>query len=710
MKLNVNPFIFLFILLCISIGSLFFRGPLNIDSSLYNLLPLQQGEIPEKVTSKYASNINIIIESRDFERAKTAADKLYTQIQENDIPVKTLQLPQNILDRITHYANTHQSSFLLEKDRENILNNKTSLVVQDSINFISSSLVPVVVPIDKDPFSLANKYIFSLAKISSSWQLKDNVLWQKKNGLNYIFISIPVDTSDVEQITKNIEKIKKYATSVDNTVSIHISGAPIHTADMYAKSKTEVSIISFLACLSSVILTFLLFKRKKLVIIVAANLFIAFISGFLSLILFYNKIHLLTFAFGASLIGICIDYSFHKIYTMSAPTCSKVRKELLYSFITTVICFIPLLFSSIPLLKQISVFTIGGLIGTFIWVTSLPIKYTPPQKKEKIFTLSKRQSQLTLVIICAITLIGLFGLNIRNEVSSFYKPEERLQKEEKLFYQLNDDIFSKILIVKGKEIDEVIEIEEDLSRVIDIKGISKFLPSQRRQEENYELLKKLYSSEGVQIQKELGLPEVPRLSPLNIITKSEFIKNFGESLFHQFIIEDGQTIWSVLPISGDIKEVPKNTILFSPKEMITQALDICAKETYISICFSMLILGILLFIFYKRQMFLYLAPSVIGVLGTLAIINSVYGAITFFHLISLFIVIGLSIDYTIFNLSKNNTESIKPVFFSFLSSVIGFGLLSIASFNIIAAMGQTIAIGLSISYITSFALICFKRD
>ena len=111
MKLNVNPFIFLFILLCISIGSLFFRGPLNIDSSLYNLLPLQQGEIPEKVTSKYASNINIIIESRDFERAKTAADKLYTQIQENDIPVKTLQLPQNILDRITHYAKTHQSSF-----------------------------------------------------------------------------------------------------------------------------------------------------------------------------------------------------------------------------------------------------------------------------------------------------------------------------------------------------------------------------------------------------------------------------------------------------------------------------------------------------------------------------------------------------------------------------------------------------------------------
>ena len=290
-------------------------------------------------------------------------------------------------------------------------------------------------------------------------------------------------------------------------------------------------------------------------------------------------------------------------------------------------------------------------------------------------------------------------------MSKFYKPDNKLQKNEELFYQLNDTSLSQMVIIKGDSINSVIETEEELRKKYDINGISVFLPSQKRQEENYELLKDLYDREAANIQNELGLEYIPTIGKKNIITIDKFIEAFGENLFNQFILKDNGIIWSIVPTLSKINELPDNVYLFSPQKTIKDTLDECAKETYISLTFSILLLLALIFVFYRKRTFIYILPSIMATIGALAIINTIHGAVTFFHLISLFIVIGLSIDYTIFHLEKNYEQNIKPVLFSFLSSVIGFGLLSIASFNIISAMGQTIALGLVLSYIISFILI-----
>ena len=699
--------LYFFILLIFAIFScLFFRWPISVDSSLYELLPLKSANIPDAINSKYSSLVNIIVESQSFDKAKVAANKFYDNLQKNDINNVVYHLPNNIMENAIKYAQVHQNSFLLEQDRNNILNKNTSKIVEDSINFISTSLIPPVVSIEKDPFSLVNKYAMSLAKTSTKWQVKDGVLWQKQNGMHYIYINIPVDTSNVDQLTVTIKKIQSCIPDENLDVSFHLSGSPLHTVNMYNKSKLEVTLISVIASAVSVILTFLLFKKSKFVLVVAINLLIAFMSGVLSLILFYNKIHILAFAFGASLIGICIDYSFHKIYTMSHPSNNKIKKELTYSFLTTLVCFIPLLFSSITLLKQISVFTIGGLIGTFIWISFLKLEYTAPiVENNNTKTLKRGHSIILLSLLSFLAIIGISKLNIQNDMSKFYKPDNKLQKNEELFYQLNDTSLSQMVIIKGDSINSVIETEEELRKKYDINGISVFLPSQKRQEENYELLKDLYDREAANIQNELGLEYIPTIGKKNIITIDKFIEAFGENLFNQFILKDNGIIWSIVPTLSKINELPDNVYLFSPQKTIKDTLDECAKETYISLIFSILLLLALIFVFYRKRTFIYILPSIMATIGALAIINTIHGAVTFFHLISLFIVIGLSIDYTIFHLEKNYEQNIKPVLFSFLSSVIGFGLLSIASFNIISAMGQTIALGLVLSYIISFILI-----
>lgn len=67
--------------------------------------------------------------------------------------------------------------------------------------------------------------------------------------------------------------------------------------------------------------------------------------------------------------------------------------------------------------------------------------------------------------------------------------------------------------------------------------------------------------------------------------------------------------------------------------------------------------------------------------------------ITLFHLLSFFVIYGLGVDYTVF---RN-----KVVFYSFLTSLLGFGLLAFTSFPPTAAIGKTIAIGLAYAYLFS---------
>lgn len=86
--------------------------------------------------------------------------------------------------------------------------------------------------------------------------------------------------------------------------------------------------------------------------------------------------------------------------------------------------------------------------------------------------------------------------------------------------------------------------------------------------------------------------------------------------------------------------------------------------------------------------------SPIFAVGATALTLGLFGEpITLFHLLSFFVIYGLGVDYAIF---RN-----RIVFYSFLTSLLGFGLLAFTSFPPTAAIGKTIAVGLSYAYLFS---------
>ena len=135
---------------------------------------------------------------------------------------------------------------------------------------------------------------------------------------------------------------------------------------------------------------------------------------------------------------------------------------------------------------------------------------------------------------------------------------------------------------------------------------------------------------------------------------------------------------------------------------IQHQIELYTNETYklLVACGAMLL--IVLVALYRGRAFRYLAPPLLGVLLSLGVLGIFGISITFFHLLGLFIVIGLGLDYAIFHINKD-TE-LRPVFYSFLTSFIGFGMLAFTSFFLVSAMGTILALGIAGAYFLSLYL------
>ena len=679
--------------------------PVHVNSSLTSLFPnFGEDQIPSSVQNRLSSQINVVVEADSFEKAKLNADKLYQGLLNNGISDVAYFIPNMQLENAKQFIKDHQYAFLTEDDRENIKKGNTRKISENSIKYISTTLLPPVVPLEYDPFSLVSKYMGNLMSKTSKWHVKDGVLWQYSNQAHYILINISIKSSRIDEANAFIDRILAVKNSIHGSAIFHLSGVPLHTYKTYKKCKYEITIISMISAVIALLLAFMLFRKQKLVFSVLLNLLVAFLSGTVALCVIFNEIHILSFAFGSSLIGICVDYSFHSMYNANNETRENLRRSLY----TTVCCFIPLLFSNLPILRQVATFSLGGLIGTYIFIDFLSghecSKIMPCIAKKT--TLSKK-SKVILTLLFSIFIIWDFrNISIQNDLTTFYNPDEQTKADDQLFYSISNFETSNIVLVKGKNIEEVLINEENLLKMCnDAIGISSFIPSIKRQKENYKLISRLYQDEATYIKNELGLKQKPTLNEQKLIFKDDFIESFGNSLFDKFTITDKDSMWSIVTTRHKLEQLPNNTYILSTQSALKSALKDFTENAFLSLLLGMILLSILMLYYYKRRAFLYLVPATLSVIGTLATINLLFNHISLFNILSLFIVVGLSIDYTIFHFDSTSYEAKRPVLFSFLSSVIGFGLLSFVSFNVVAAMGQTIAIGLIISYLTSLGLI-----
>lgn len=711
MKSAVKKFLFCLTIVVGIVATFLLCSPLRTNTDLMSLVNITETENQwptNKISDKFSSVINIVTESKDEKLALKSAHKINEIVSQKQFDTLNVQSVNFSLKEITKDLIPYKNGLLSEKHRDFLQQNKSKQIANDAIKQFSESMMPPIIPLREDPFLLLTDYILNINTGNSSWTWNNGLLWQYKDSKHYFMIPVDIDMTNTDLAIKQINSLRNQLTTQEtDNVKIYMSGIPLHTATMVQKSQIELGILSLLACLTAILFSYLLFKKVFTLITVATSLVVGFMCGAIALFLCFGTPHILTFVFGTTLIGLGIDYSFHFLTGATLKNQTQIKTNMRHSFLTTLVCFLPLMFSGISLLQQISVFTIVGLTVIYTGLNLfIPNKLDFKTKPLNIdISWSKKTKAIILSLIGIIIVATLPFVKIENNMNQLYRPDSQILFQDAIVQKLNNAQQSNILMIRGKDIQAVLETEEDIKRDgNEFFSLSSIIPSVKTQQENQELVKQLYTTQSKYLKQKLELKNMPVFIESQYITpddiKSVFIKNWIDKL----IIQDGDYVYSLAQISPDAKITNDNAMVVSVSQTLSNQIESYSHTTYRLLAICAVCLMILLSVFYNKRAIIYLIPSVLAILLSVCILTWFNQPITFFHLLAFFIVIGLGLDYTIFNLNTNDTAEMRPILFSFLTSFVGFGLLAFTSFFLIKSMGITLGLGLGLSYLISLFL------
>ena len=725
-KYMLNTARILFVAVIALLSAVVFFNPKPSETNILKavLTDSKNDTILVDLSKRQSNRLNIIFESSDYEKLDSVYRTFFEQVDKNAFYGENADVT-GMLDSYKKY-----SGGLLSYQTANLIQKRDyATVQQQAFERLYNPVGLTLLPLDKDPYLLLTDFVMSFNNAAGAQESEKDGKYYRIAQLN-IKKELALSPTLLNEQMDKLTSLQQSLIKDNDNVNIYISGTPVHTYYASSKSMKEINIICLLSSLFIILLCKFYFNSFKILIPIAASLALAMYSGYLVTSVFFDSIHILTFVFASTLIGICVDYCLH--YFAHNKDLKLIMPSLTQSLLTTVCAFLILLLSNIELLKQISTYTVTGLVTVYLTVVLLypPLCRNlelPQMKKLQFFALPQKFKYIIAAIISVVAFAGVLNINFNDDIKDMYVPPKNLAIAEKLYAELSQKNFNpNFIITEAQDTQKLLEKEERTARLlqkynIEYYALSRFVPSIKQQKENQQLIRELYNSTlKSYAQGFLDKQSINKL--LNDNPRQEFLTpdNSGMAMLKEFLYNDGT---SVMLVNGDIKDIKpalekldtgdKNGIsLINLKDDISQKVGNCRKACLVLFLPAMIVLYLILaFIYRPVNAFKITLPSFLGAVFSIGVIGVTGGSLNLFHVLALFLIIGFTMDYSIFRFNGSSSSNSKSaVLISCATSVFSFFLLSMTSFKLISSLGFILCTGLLSSYILSLLLISKSAD
>jgi len=546
----------------------------------------------------------------------------------------------------------------------------------------------------------------------------------------------PFDQAVQIQAEQLITTLK--ATAISDGGNCNSTGIVRFAAEAFQQAKKEMSLIGTLSLLAVLVILLAAFRSLRLVVVGSLPILLGILTGFVATALLFPDLHVIALSMGGSLTGIAIDYSLHYLahirWSGSSPTevLKKVFPGITLGALTTLIGYGALAFGGFPGLQQIALFTGAGLIGSWITVVlGFPLILSTHKKialpKLPSHTRFKRPAAIVLVII--LTLISIAGISqfrTDDSLEALRTPMGELDREEVAIRKVAKGIeSSRFIVVSAPSRELLLQRCEQATLTLDsliadsvLAGyisVSQVIPSAKRAEENRQLFKGAALSGSIADELiNLGFdPAVPARmdSLLNLPTKiqsEQFLASPISKPWRNLFVHRNDSSESAIillreivkPQSLKMSFTQPHAIFLDRIESIASTLGIyrhdATKLVFISYGLILILLMFRYGIFQGIRCFS--APVLAGtaVIGGLILAGE---SINFMHIMSLLLVLGIGIDYSIFFAegSDDRNETTMAVLLSALSTILAFGVLFLSTTPALQAIGLVITPGILFS-------------
>jgi predicted exporter len=602
--------------------------------------------------------------------------------------------------------------------------------------------------------------LFSSLASSGAMSMKDDVLAAQYEGIWYVMIRGAIAPTGLSLNNKESAVEKIYAACAGlkrDDLDFVYSGVPFHSYESSSSAQKEISIISTVS-LIAIILLFLLIFRSILPIAAAVGAAgFSILLAFSSALLCFREVHILTLVFGTTLIGTCVDYSVHffiqwkrnSLLKSGVEVRSRIFKGIALSFVSSVVCFLVLLFAPFVILRQFAVFSFMGLLSSFLTVNCIfPLLKKPAgdsAARSSVRITSHAPYKITLLIILGLVLTSLLFINrsrvrVENNIASLYTMQGKLLESEMISGKvLRTGSAGWYFIVSGESPEETMEHEEALRAALDREiekgslgsyaALSVFIPSEKTQRENYRAAGNLLPLASDQYLN-LGFP--PQAADFFRVDYESAAEHFvrADAELPPFLADLASNLWigpaaggkfysCVMPLHArdenifrQIAAQEKNVFFVNKVKDIGAELDRLTKIMLGLFLLAYGIIAIMVRFFYSWKKTLRIcAVPLLLVLAVIAILACLDIPLGFFPVVGLILVFGLGLDYIFYiteadrpgNSADKGLTSLA-IFLSFATTALSFGALALSSFTPVHLFGLAVFSGLGAAYISSMLL------
>ncbi len=477
---------------------------------------------------------------------------------------------------------------------------------------------------------------------------------------------------------------------------------------------TGVSWISVL----SVILFFgiLIWARLGKLAVLTLPVAVGLIAGCAAIITLYGGIHGIVIGFGAGIVGESVYYGFHAAF--HGLTNRHIWKSNFFALMTTCVVLLVISFSSIPLLRQLMIFTLVGITVSFatIFLTYCFIKKSNLNFDLKPLKFAPTANKTLGIISLVFAAVGLIGMFLSEHNLNLYQLNYMTPRTMEISAWMHAQtgkmmpLFTVHREGTGKETLEKSVDEWSFAQAhqIRIENVAAYIPAYDIQAANAKTwfagsCNPAYDGILSQSAAEFFRPYFQTFNCQNIkpitLSREEQTPNYIKHLTtnHKWL-----TIWMPNGTEQSEKIRKEYPDAFSLLDVAASFPKLLQKElTWMLPISIFLILGILVIQFRKPlHIIAALLPFFSG-MGALFLVMAILGIkINFIIIVTMLMLLGSAVDYGIFVTDcviRNEgikTQTSSCLIFSALSTASGMAPLVLAKHPVMFSLGLPLCIGI----------------
>ena len=737
------------------------------DTDILALLPVQERDpvLQQAFTHMVDSaqqRIIVLVGAEDWDQARRAADAYRAVLAPHG---ELLQFSDGLGDQAQRdwlaLFQKHRLALMTPQDEAALRNQPKQVWVDTALSKLYSPFAgPKLGSWQDDPFGLFAGWIQARAQ-ETPVRPRDGRLFVADGVRQYVVLPmtlrVPAFSIGAQQMVMPLlNQAREAAGKAVPTADVVAAGMVLHAAAAGEQASREVSTIGIGSLLGIVLLMWFAFHSFKPIALILLSIGIGCLGALSVCWLLFERVHLLTLVFGATLIGVAQDYGIYFLCNRlradagmdSSRLLRRLMPGLLLTLVAAVIGYTGLALTPFPGLRQMALFSGLGLI--FAWLTVVcwfPLLLNANTLKNVRvanrygasllhWPVLRADGKTMIAALLFIVLVG-FGwsrLGVNDDIRLLQNPPKNLVADQiKLGKLLDAPTPVQFYLVRGATPDIVLQREEGLKQKLDpliadktiggYQAISNWVPSMQTQATRRRLIEEKLLAQGAalagvaaQIGESTEWVAATRehaLAAAALLAPDEFLQApASEPWRHLWLgqVTGGYaSIVALRGMSGAGMPVLQNVAVgLEGVQWVDKVAEISAVlgryRQYMGwvVLLSYVAVYCLLYPRYRFSAWRVLMPTALASAATVALLGITGQQLQLFHVLALMLMLGIGVDYGIFmqeHPDRREHAAWLAVGLSAVSTLLSFGLLGLSKTPALQAFGLTMLIGTALVWL-----------